>query len=449
MRVVLFRIQLSRTKEFYKSLLKIPLLLVLGFSFFHLGAQPSMDTLSRFIRKDITVAEADYLDTLITHEKINEIRSSRDRIIALILKGRVETVKHRPAEAVSSLMKAIAILDTADLVDLEADAFHRLGYVNAVSDNIEEAFEWYSKALQINAESDSMSYAYVLNDFAILKAQTDQIDEAASLFESIVTFYERNAPTTDRYPGVIGNLAIIKEWQGQYEESRRYYLKEVMFYKTKGAAREVSAAYNNLGGNYLDQNMLDSAEYYLKASYYLSDSLNWLDEKYDAVGNLLNLFVKKQNFEEALEWSKIRFELRDSLSNSENLIKMGAIKEEYQTQIENERAERLVLAKRLEEERSANIQFLGIFLGIVFLFMILFLMGRVEVSETVRDGIVFFAFVLLFEFLLVILDPWIDNLSEGKPLIKLACNVALALCIIPLHAMFEGRMKRALSLKKN
>jgi len=55
---------------------------------------------------------------------------------------------------------------------------------------------------------------------------------------------------------------------------------------------------------------------------------------------------------------------------------------------------------------------------------------------------------MLFELILVFLDPYIDNFSAGQPAWKLLANVVLATGIFVLHQLFEGVLNRRLFKKK-
>ena len=68
-------------------------------------------------------------------------------------------------------------------------------------------------------------------------------------------------------------------------------------------------------------------------------------------------------------------------------------------------------------------------------------MWFVKVNVRMAEGIIFFSFLILFEFLLVLADPYIDNWSGGAPGIKLLFNAAVAALIFPLHSLFEKKLK--------
>ena len=106
--------------------------------------------------------------------------------------------------------------------------------------------------------------------------------------------------------------------------------------------------------------------------------------------------------------------------------------------MENEKAEKL----KEETQRSNNLQYLGIFgfVGLVFLF--LFILGKLNVSQRIAEAFVFIALLLLFEFALILFDPINDQYSGGTPILKLLFNIVIAILITPLHSWLERKIKR-------
>ena len=69
------------------------------------------------------------------------------------------------------------------------------------------------------------------------------------------------------------------------------------------------------------------------------------------------------------------------------------------------------------------------------------MLGRLSIPIRLAEGLIFFTFLLFFEFTLVLLDPFIEMYSSGAPAMKLLFNAVLAALIFPLHSFFEGRIK--------
>ena len=76
------------------------------------------------------------------------------------------------------------------------------------------------------------------------------------------------------------------------------------------------------------------------------------------------------------------------------------------------------------------------------------MVGKFVASDKTIEAIIFLSFLILFEFLLVLLDPFMDNYTNGLPLISLLFNIGLALLIFPLHAYFETKLKKIVTENK-
>jgi len=66
----------------------------------------------------------------------------------------------------------------------------------------------------------------------------------------------------------------------------------------------------------------------------------------------------------------------------------------------------------------------------------------VRISGSVADAIILIVFMLVYEFLLVLTDPWIEALTGGAPAYKLAFNVGVVVIFYPIHKFFGGRLKK-------
>ncbi|MBL4577079.1 MAG: hypothetical protein JKX74_01325, partial [Flavobacteriales bacterium] len=72
------------------------------------------------------------------------------------------------------------------------------------------------------------------------------------------------------------------------------------------------------------------------------------------------------------------------------------------------------------------------------------MLGKLSLPVKVAEGLIFFSFLILFEFILVLADPYVDNWTGGAPGLKLLINATIAALIFPLHAFFEARLKSKL-----
>ena len=105
--------------------------------------------------------------------------------------------------------------------------------------------------------------------------------------------------------------------------------------------------------------------------------------------------------------------------------------------------QRLEKEEKKKEEalrRNHNIQYMAITIGIALLFVILVVMGIFKVSENTIKILGFFAFIMFFEFIILIADNKIHDLTHGEPWKVLAIKIILIAMLLPLHHWLEHKM---------
>ena len=150
-----------------------------------------------------------------------------------------------------------------------------------------------------------------------------------------------------------------------------------------------------------------------------------------------------------MSFYKIYTTTKDSVFNDSKSKEIGKLEANYEFEKQQEEEARVQLEteelKERNKSRRDNIQYSGIFVFVLSLFAAVFMSGKFSMSEKIAEGLIFFTFLLLFEFLLVLLDPYIESISGNEPAFKLLLNAALAVLIFPLHAFFEATLKKRLT----
>ena len=95
-----------------------------------------------------------------------------------------------------------------------------------------------------------------------------------------------------------------------------------------------------------------------------------------------------------------------------------------------------------EDERKANIQYAGIGIGIIILVtLFLFLSRTVLVNERLITFFTALGLLIVFEFLNLIIHPWLAGFTHESPLLMLLALVLIAALLIPLHHRMEHWLK--------
>jgi len=251
------------------------------------------------------------------------------------------------------------------------------------------------------------------------------------------------------YQGVgsgLNGLGFLFMEQGNYAEATAYFQKALEHNQNSRNERGLYQTYQKLGALEIEKGNLKLAENYSK------QSLNYSLAKGYPRSIELSAYALSQIYEQqgkglkALEMFKLSIKMKDSLSN--DATQKAAIRQ--QTQYEFEKAQ---IVKENEEKEQArleseatsrrnNLQYSLIFLGIILMFGMVLSLGYIKVSVNVAEGLIFFAFLILFEFVLVFTDPYLSIYTHDEPMYNLLANAVIALLIFPLHAILEKLLKK-------
>jgi tetratricopeptide (TPR) repeat protein len=160
--------------------------------------------------------------------------------------------------------------------------------------------------------------------------------------------------------------------------------------------------------------------------------------------NLAGLY-KNINKDTAFNYLMMEVKLTDSLNNATN---KRDIKNLTLNELERQKSI-TVKQKQDEEERKQNIQYALIALGIITFIILFLLLSRSFITST--KLIEFFsvmALLIVFEFLNLLLHPYLERITNHTPLMMLLALVCIAALIIPLHHRMEKWSKEKL-VEKN
>jgi len=247
-----------------------------------------------------------------------------------------------------------------------------------------------------------------------------------------------------------------------WTEAFNFYIKAQEISKKMNDQQALAYTINNIGMLYFMNQKYEKALEYMHKALALSDSLGILRLTEQMEMKLSNLYDtlsqnssskvdRKRNIELAFVHYKRHIILRDSIHNDENTKAQTRTEMKYEyekAQLINEQEEKEAARIMAEEtSRRDNLQYTVILIAILTLFGGVLALGFINVSERMAEGIIFFSFLILFEFLLVLADPYIDRWSGEAPGIKLLFNAGIAALIFPAHAFFESKLKGRLVKK--
>lgn len=221
-----------------------------------------------------------------------------------------------------------------------------------------------------------------------------------------------------------------------YDSSFYYYKKAEPFYITSATPSQAYQFYSQYSLLYRTLKQWDKAIEQEEKAKALIQSTGDLETLNNVVAELDSLYYYNNDFKVAYKYQVLHQQYSDSLR------KLSEQKDILSLEIdsENKRAER---AKVQEEEalvRRHNLQYMGITAAIACVFIVLIALGMFKVSATVVKATGFFAFIFLFEFIILILDNQIHHLTHGEPWKVLLIKIVLIAMLLPFHHWLEEKV---------
>lgn len=283
------------------------------------------------------------------------------------------------------------------------------------------AASWLSKAfLELHHRDSALKYAQESYEVAT------RLKEPLPLYFATARLGEINV--------VEGNHGLALEY---LRLSLRFSKEDGRYFRIAGAHQQLAEIFKNTGEK-------DSCLWHAKQAFAISRAENLAGSLLSS-SLLLSALYEGENDTESLRYTRFALAAQDSLFSQEKNRQVESLSlSETLRQRDIESLER-----QAEDERRNNLQYAAIALGLV-IFVIVFLLFSHSIIAT--DGQIKFlgilALLIVFEFINLLLHPFLANITHHSPLMMLIIMVGVAALLIPLHHYLEKSVIQKL-LEKN
>ncbi|PCH94723.1 MAG: hypothetical protein COB85_05325 [Bacteroidetes bacterium] len=328
---------------------------------------------------------------------------------------------------------------------MSAEIYNRLGEIMRQNGSFNDAYKYHFKSLRmLLSTNDSLGLASTFNSLAL-------VHEMKEYFDSALYYHGKSLKIMELLHSITGmatsysNLGTIYRKTGDLDKALEMQLRTLSIDLDQGDKINIAITHNNLGVIYMDQGRFGEAANHLEIALVLSVNNKALDISKYANQQLAILQGKLHNYDRAYDYFKTYLSLKDSLFNEDKSKEIGKLEAKYEFEKELEEGKRIEIElQKIKNEkinRRNTLQYSIIVIVMVMFFASILALTRSNIPVRLMEGLIFFSFLLFFEFTLVMLDPYIEQYSSGAPAIKLAFNAALAGLIFPLHSYFEMKLK--------
>ncbi len=356
-----------------------------------------------------------------------------------------EIYKYDPKEAYTLLYTSQHISENIGNLEAMSWSMAHIAEIYFEQKNYDKSLGYFVKALNIYKQlNDKTAMAQTLQSIG-------RIMEVQKKYEKALNYYLQSRQLSREIKDInrLGNISVaighVYFQLQQFPKALTYYQDGLKKLREAKQPKGIAEATCNLGEYYIQQNNNREAVTYLEESYRISEQLGY-PELIKHSSHLLSLaYERKGDGLLSVKLYKRYAFMKDSIENDEN--RKTVIRREVQFDFEKDRifkeqeeANKTRLEKQRIERRN-GLQHSMIFIAILLAFGITALLGFVKVSHYLAEGFIFVSVLILFEFLLVLTDPYVDGFTHGIPVYKLGMNTLLAILVFPLHTLFERKLK--------
>ncbi|HMK04427.1 MAG TPA: tetratricopeptide repeat protein [Ferruginibacter sp.] len=328
--------------------------------------------------------------------------------------------------------KAIALAETSGNPSLLSVANLQLAHIYKDRGEFDKAIQIYNTALRDGEQgkNDAVKY-WPLGNLGSVYLMINKLDSSLMYSQRAYEAYLRVKDSNLQMLAFL-NLAGVHSKMNNVPLAMTYYNMAIL---SAGASnpRYLNMVYSSMAEHYRGIQQIDSAKLYAgKGIAAVSNSpFFYLSSK---PAQLLAGIYENNNCDSALKYARLFKTANDSLTSSKANQQIMLMTFDEDLRKEEAAAEKIKLA----EERQKNIQYVLIALGIIVLVTVYLLLSRSFITNT--RLIEFFgvvALLIVFEFLNLLLHPFLERITHHSPVLMLAALVCIAALLVPLHHKVE------------
>jgi tetratricopeptide (TPR) repeat protein len=323
--------------------------------------------------------------------------------------------------------------------------YYHIGSIYTDEDEWGNALNYFLKSYRIDyVRNDSDGVSANCNALGLVYENLGNSDSALFYYSSSL---EINTAINDLdgISGNLNNLGILYDNLGEYDKALDFYQRSLALDIELNDAIGKMGSYCNIGSIYSQKGDYTKALGYFNKALQLREEVEYLDYLSIIYEELYVVHKELGNYKESLAMHEKFMITMDSLYNleSQRILVTQETKYRFEKEkiLEDQKELEEARLRQLEMDKRNNVQYMGISFGIFFLFTLLFVVGKFKLPKWGIELFTFLPFLILFEFILVWLDAYIEIFTDGIPIYKLFVNVVIAGLIFPVHGFFERFLK--------
>jgi len=312
------------------------------------------------------------------------------------------------------------------------NTYTSVGLILDQSKNYAESLIYARKTVKLaEALGDEAQVSNGVNSIANAFLYLNQLDSAMYYAQKALNLSNKNVWS---HSASLNTLGEVYMEQGDHDIGRPLVHKSIILFKTVNNMHGVIWGNNDLAESFYTTGDFDSSLIYSRIAYDVSKEHMHKDQEMRTLSLLANTYDKLGVQDSALHYLRLVIQVKDEVLSAEKTSQIQSMAFEEKLRQNDAKLEK----EKNEIERNHTIQYAAIGIGIILLLTLLLLSTR---SIVVKEKWIRFAGVLglliSFEFINLIMHPYLGELTHHSPILMLSGMVLLAALIIPLHHKIE------------
>lgn len=329
--------------------------------------------------------------------------------------------------------KALEIAEKIGNAKLIAIIKNAIGNVYNDREDFAKAIELYhtaeAYAVQIKNEKIQL---FALTNLGTAYLSLNKLDSALMFTQRAYELSLKNK-YTDYLSTILTQLGGIQGKLGNKTLAASYYNLSIEEAQKSFFPRQLYWAYMGFANYNYDNNNIDSSILYAKRAINVVKQIDFQNLSIRPSKLLLDIY-ENTNSDSAIKYLKIY------RTANENMFSTKTIQQTQLMSLEEEIRQRdLATEKEVEAtQRKHNIQCILIAMGIVsFIILYLLLSRRIITNPKLIEFFGVVALLIAFEFLNLLLHPFLETITHHSPILMLLALVCIASLLVPLHHKIE------------
>jgi tetratricopeptide (TPR) repeat protein len=330
--------------------------------------------------------------------------------------------------------KAFATAEKTNSLSLLAFAENQTAHIYRDREEYDKAANIYlSSAAHADKGHNETMKAWAPSNLGAVYLATNRLDSSLMFSQRAYEIFVRLKIIDNNSGYLFTNLGGVHSKLGNAQLAVSYFNTAINKNQSSSNIRYLNLLYNGLAEHYQRFNQTDSCVFYARKAIAAvnNTSFFYLSSK---PAKLLADIYEKTNCDSTLKYAKVLKTANDSLTSSKTNQQILLMTFEEDLRQQEVAAEKI----KEEQQRKQNIQYALLALGIITFIITFLLLSRKHITNTKLIqflGVV--ALLLVFEFLNLLLHPFLERITHHSPVLMLLALVCIAALLVPLHHKLE------------